>query len=186
MNDEVTSLSAGINLVPQATKSPQQVRHALLVAVLVLRYTLLLVGIAGLGFVLYRSYLSINLQNTTEDIAEQLAYISDKQEFQENFLALQTYADALGTIHGGLKTRSAAIAILEEITPSVIVLSDLTINQASVKISGVSPEYPAITDYFDQLSKSGEFENVQILNITRPTDDAEDVDILFTISADIQ
>jgi len=185
MNDEVSSLNAGINLVPQTTKKPQQVRHALLVTVLVLRYTLLLIGFIGLGFVLYQTYLSMNLQNTTDEIEEQLAYIESKQEFQEDFLSLQQYADELGGIHGTLNTQSSIFTTLGAITPRVIILSDLTINKGNVRISGTTLEYPAITDYFVQLSESGEFGNVQIVNITRPTDEQENARILFTISADI-
>lgn len=185
MNDEVSSLSTGINLVPQTTKKPQQVRRALLVAVLVLRWTLLIVGVVGLGVVLYQTYLSVNLENTTTGIDEQLAFIESKQEFQENFLTLQTYANELGTVHAAIRPQSSIFVTLGESTPRVVVLDDLTINGKDVKISGTTTEYPAITDYFVQLSEVGEFKNVQIVSITRPTDEEDNAKILFTISAEI-
>lgn len=186
MNDEVSSLNAGINLVPQTTKKPQQVRRALLVAVLFFRYTLLIVALFGAGIIIYRSYLSLNLSNTTDEIAEQLTYIEEQQEFQEDFLSLQVYADELGARHSSLKEQASIFSILGEITPQVIILDELTVSQENVRLSGTTPEYPAITDYFTQLSNSGEFENVQIVSISRPTESGEDTRIVFTISVDIK
>lgn len=182
--DEVSSLSTGINLVPQKTKKPQQVRHAIVVAVSVTRYILL--GLGGVCLILlgYQSILSKQLAGKVQAMNQDIVYIKAQDEFQQDFQQLQTYMQELGTTHAQLDVQANTFALLEQITPQVITLTNLTFDLGEVRIAATTTEYPAIADYFVQLSQSDIFENVEIVNIARPDEEDGKAPIQFTISAD--
>lgn len=180
-----SSLKSGVNLIPKDTNKPQPMRKAVRYGLMVSTYSLLGITVIAFALMGFQYFLRAQLKQTVNEIEDNLDIVQEKQSFESDFSNLQEYVSGVNAIYSTLNPQAKMFEDLESITPQPITLISFSLTETTLRLSGKTSLYSAVSDYIDELNKSGNFTNIQIVGISRPTSKPSDL-VDFTLDLELK